>query len=743
MDVSSLISTAGIDAFVQVEIGTAMKRTRKNKVTGDRAQLNPTFNSEIWTPVTTPIMSDVIKYSVWDWDRTSNSLVSTITEKFNVLNSLSSKRVGPHWCNLYGAQLRGYDNTPDITKAFKKGKDWKAHYNKFPENAPHYRGRILIEQRIVNEGEAPKKKDGSPREVAPFRLKLPQGLKQSQQPRQKTYKIRMMTFSGTEIPQIKNAFHIRKMQIKLQCGRNEIYSSRVENNNGVCEWNHLMESEDFIYPEDPEQCPEIVVSICKGKDTEIIPIAYKRFKFKDVLQENFQGDTSWITFEEDKALNALNDGQFPGSALIRFGVGTPELAQRTYQEWEAALHHSRRKTPYQLRCHIYQARSLPASDANGLMDPYFKLNFNGQTFEAKYAKKCNNGRKKYNVPQMLRKKTCDPLWYGVICFDTELPEAQFFPQVNFQLFDWDGAFDADDYNGCFNAKLSEDNIYDFDDQSANKAIKPQWYPLMKEEEGDCEGEVLCCFQLLKKRAPEMTMPEPPSIKPKLVDAFVEIVAIGCRDLSPYSMMAMQYPKVEFAVDSDEGTAIQCTDKSKRPSGSNPNFLERIVLKCKLPEDPEAAIYSPPVSIKVYDYRLAGMVQPICGVAKIDLSKKLPWSAGYEDPTLVGKKKDVRALSTGVHVKKIKQNGKITYRKDDGDEGANKNEVQEDPSPIAPLLPKDIKSAIQEKVRASEATKRCKFYGEEQRGAKLRADKDAHTWKYDQHLRLALLVAKTI
>ena len=103
--------------------------------------------------------------------------------------------------------------------------------------------------------------------------------------------------------------------------------------------------------------------------------------------------------------------------------------------------------------------------------------------------------------------------------------------MNFQLYDWDGAFDKDDYNGCFNAQLSEDNIHDFDDQSSNRALKPQWYPLMKEEEGDCEGEVLCCFQLLKKRAPEMTMPDPPSIKPALMDAFVEIVAIGCRDLS--------------------------------------------------------------------------------------------------------------------------------------------------------------------------------------------------------------------
>ena len=82
-----------------------MKRTRKNKCLGERASLNPIWNSELWIPVTLPIMSDIVRYTVWDWDRMGNELVSTATEKFNQLNRDENKKTPPHWKNLYGAQI--------------------------------------------------------------------------------------------------------------------------------------------------------------------------------------------------------------------------------------------------------------------------------------------------------------------------------------------------------------------------------------------------------------------------------------------------------------------------------------------------------------------------------------------------------------------------------------------------------------------------------------------------------------
>jgi hypothetical protein len=453
MDNANAFSTGGIDAFFQAELGTARQRTKTKSIKGDRSQLNPEWNSELWVPVTIPIMSDIIRYTVWDHDRTGNYLVSTCTDRFNVLNGDSDKSTPPHWRNLYGAQINGYEIGKAFSR-FSRDKDWKAHYNKYPENAPHYRGRVLISQRI--EEKAPPKSDGSERLDEAFRLKLPRRIKQSEQPPQETYKIRAMVISGTEIPKFMRALHTRKMQVKIQCGRNEIYSSRVENTNGVCEWYELIETEPFIYPKDPDQVPDIIVSICKGKDTSTVPVAFKRFKFEDIMKGNFTNETQWVTFGEDKALDLLNDDQFPGSVLMRLACGKAELADRTLQIWEDSLNNSTAKTPYQLRCHIFQARNLPASDANGLLDPYIKINFNGMNYNGKNAQTIKNGKADHKVPSFVKKKTCDPLWYKTVCFDTQLPDPQFFPQVNFQLFDWDPGLDPDDYCGCFNALLTEE-----------------------------------------------------------------------------------------------------------------------------------------------------------------------------------------------------------------------------------------------------------------------------------------------
>jgi len=158
----------------------------------------------------------------------------------------------------------------------------------------------------------------------------------------------------------------------------------------------------------------------------------------------------------------------------RLGAGKSKDADMTYQEWDDALKSSRQKSAYQLRMHVFQGRSLPASDANGLMDPYFKINFNGMNINTKNKSEMKNGREVITTPSMIRKMTLDPLWYQTFTFDTQLPDPQFFPQVNFQLFDWDGMLDADDYAGCFNAVLTEKDIVDADAMNGMNPPEPKW-----------------------------------------------------------------------------------------------------------------------------------------------------------------------------------------------------------------------------------------------------------------------------
>lgn len=84
---------------------------------------------------------------------------------------------------------------------------------------------------------------------------------------------------------------------------------------------------------------------------------------------------------------------------------------------------------------------------------------------------------------------------------------------------------------------------------------------------------------------------------------------------------MQNPFIEIELNSF-GTAYKSsTAPSKRPSPSDPNFLEKIQLPVKLPLK---SIYCSPLSILARDTRLGGYLKPVVGVCQIDLSTKLPW-----------------------------------------------------------------------------------------------------------------------
>src|SRR3546814_7253414 len=128
------------------------------------------INDELWVPLSLPTMSSKVKYSVWDYDRIgANEVVGTWHFNFQVLQALGSRRLGPYWVSLYGAPIDGYGANP--LKKIKRvvpglGTDFKEHYNKYPDGASTYKGRILISQRI--EDELPKGRE----EVVPFRRKV-------------------------------------------------------------------------------------------------------------------------------------------------------------------------------------------------------------------------------------------------------------------------------------------------------------------------------------------------------------------------------------------------------------------------------------------------------------------------------------------------------------------------------------------------------------------------------------------
>ncbi|KAG7389144.1 hypothetical protein PHYBOEH_007572 [Phytophthora boehmeriae] len=603
MDVA-VVGRGGLDAYIKgcIAGGDAI-RTRVRTKKGRRDELCPSFNEELMLVIREPSMADSIQLAVYDWDQVgSDELVGYVYQSVKLVKAMGGK-VSPFWANIYGAPLR--------LKQVGIGDSMKKQMNTYPDIASTYRGRLLISFRILknedNEFDETNQKRNTKR--------IPRDL----YPRERIYRMRAHFVWGSQIPSFlssKRPGQKSKMQLVMSCGLNEIASSRNRNVNGVVEWNNMEESEKMLLPEDLSQVPDIFLYLCRGEGDTRKAVCFRRFTAKALLEDGggFNSSLEWISMKEDQAIDALEDDTFPGNVLVRLGFGTEEMAMKT--AWDRSdLDAVNKRIPYQLRVHIYQGRRLPAADSNGLLDPFLIVRCMGEK-EKQTSKK---------------KKTRDPLWYETIYFDVNLPELQYAPQVMLRVMDWDD-FDTNDFVGLAALNLSDAHLRT-SEQLANDHSStlpdPEWHPIMFQEPGDCEGEILASLELVRKTFPDEKVPRAIPILPRNRKAFLEITVLGLRNMEPYQFLPIQLPFVEFILGSkDHASQEMITEKSKRPSGSNPNFLQRIVKEVELPEN---AHFAPRLNIIVKDTRLGGFQTPIVGSASIEMSTKIPWSKHYRPP----------------------------------------------------------------------------------------------------------------
>jgi len=133
------------------------------------------------------------------------------------------------------------------------------------------------------------------------------------------------------------------------------------------------------------------------------------------------------------------------------------------------------------------------------------------------------------------------------------------------------------------------------------------------------------FELIKVD-PGAQLLEAPDITPKLRKAYIEVIALGVRDVIPYKMVPMQLPFLKFKLTSASETFEASTNTSKKPNASNANFLQRIVIEVDLPEDP---IFTPKLKLRLFDTRLGGFHKPLVGAAAVDMEPKIPWGDNPE------------------------------------------------------------------------------------------------------------------
>uniref|UniRef100_A0A3Q3K7P7 C2 domain-containing protein n=1 Tax=Monopterus albus TaxID=43700 RepID=A0A3Q3K7P7_MONAL len=256
------------------------------------------------------------------------------------------------------------------------------------------------------------------------------------------------------------------------------------------------------------------------------------------------------------------------------------------------------KQIFQLRVHMYQARSLIAADSTGLSDPFARVFFSTQS----------------QVTEVLAETLC-PTWDQLLVFENvelfgEASELRDDPPIIvIELYDQDTG--KADFMGRTFAKPV---VKMADEHYGPPRFPPQleYYQVYR---GNCTGgELLAAFELLqigpngKADLPPIDgptdmdrgpiLPVPLGIRPVLSKYRIEVLFWGLRDLKRVNLAQVDRPRVD----------IECAGKGVQSAvipnfRKNPNFST--LVKWFEVDLPENELLHPPLNIRVVDCRAFG------------------------------------------------------------------------------------------------------------------------------------------
>ncbi|XP_070843934.1 otoferlin isoform X6 [Chaetodon trifascialis] len=256
------------------------------------------------------------------------------------------------------------------------------------------------------------------------------------------------------------------------------------------------------------------------------------------------------------------------------------------------------KQVFQLRAHMYQARSLFAADSSGLSDPFARVFFSTHS----------------QVTEVLTETLC-PTWDQLLVFDdvelfgeaSELRDDP--PIIVVEIYDQDTG--KAEFIGRTFAKPT---IKMCDEHYGPPRFPPQleYYQVYR---GNCTaGELLAAFELLQigqggradlpplegptdsERGP--ILPVPLGIRPVLSRYRIEVLFWGLRDLKRINLAQVDRPRVDIEC-AGRGVQSVVIQNYKK----NPNFST--LVKWFEVDLPENELLHPPLNIRVVDCRAFG------------------------------------------------------------------------------------------------------------------------------------------
>ncbi|XP_014743651.1 PREDICTED: otoferlin [Sturnus vulgaris] len=258
-----------------------------------------------------------------------------------------------------------------------------------------------------------------------------------------------------------------------------------------------------------------------------------------------------------------------------------------------------KKQVFQLRAHMYQARSLFAADSSGLSDPFARVFFISQS----------------QCTEVLNETLC-PTWDQLLVFDNvelygEAHEMRDDPPIIvIEIYDQDTVGKADFMGRTFAKPVVKMS----DEQYCPPRFPPQLEYYQIYRGNATAGDLLAAFELLqigpggKSDLPPIDgpteldrgpiLPVPLGIRPVLSRYRVEILFWGLRDLKRVNLAQVDRPRVD----------IECAGKGVQSAliqnyKKNPNFST--LVKWFEVDLPENELLHPPLNIRVVDCRAFG------------------------------------------------------------------------------------------------------------------------------------------
>uniref|UniRef100_A0AAX7UIX9 C2 domain-containing protein n=1 Tax=Astatotilapia calliptera TaxID=8154 RepID=A0AAX7UIX9_ASTCA len=251
------------------------------------------------------------------------------------------------------------------------------------------------------------------------------------------------------------------------------------------------------------------------------------------------------------------------------------------------------KQVFQLRAHMYQARSLFAADSSGLSDPFARVFFSTHS----------------QVTEVLSETLC-PTWDQLLVFDdvelfgeaSELRDDP--PIIVVEIYDQDTVGKAEFIGRTF----AKPTIKMCDEHYAPPRFPPQleYFQIYR---GNCTaGELLAAFELLQVTHGTMSeytysergpiLPVPLGIRPVLSRYRIEVLFWGLRDLKRINLAQVDRPRVDIEC-AGRGVQSALIQNYKK----NPNFST--LVKWFEVDLPENELLHPPLNIRVVDCRAFG------------------------------------------------------------------------------------------------------------------------------------------